>query len=303
MELVDLFSGIGAFPLAALRVGIKPVGIAEIDPHCRRILANQFPGVTNYGDIRNVTGSTIGTSVDVITGGFPCQDVSIAGERAGLAGEQSGLWFEFIRVISEVKPKWVVIENVTGLLTSNGGEDFATILTGLVGCGYSVAWRVFDAQFFGLAQHRRRVFVVASLGNASCQQILFEQEGGAGHPPTKQPIGQKVAYALTTRAGTHRGNGVDNLICVHYTKTHQQDRIYSANGVSPALVAGQTKMPRIYSGTRVRRFTPRECERLQGFLDDWTKGISESQRYKALGNSIAVPVAEWILDRIVKCER
>lgn len=190
---------------------------SEIDPACIALLNRRFT-VPLIPDCRNVTASTV-EPVDLICGGFPCQDVSVAGKRAGLAGERSGLWFEFHRILSELKPAWVVVENVPGLLSSNSGRDFAVILRGLVELRYGVAWRVLDARYFGVPQRRRRVFIVGHLGDGRAAQVLFESESVSGNPATRRAPGATIAGIAapltasgrcTERAGESRGQ--DTLI-------------------------------------------------------------------------------------------
>lgn len=204
MKFGSLFSGIGGFDLGFQRAGLSCAWQAEIDSDCNRVLEKHWNGVTKYKDV-----STIGRlePVDVICGGFPCQDLSVAGKRTGLAGERSGLWFEFLRIIGLNKPRWVVIENVPGLLSSDEGRDFAVILRGLVQCGYCLAWRVLDAQYDGVAQRRRRVFIVGSLGDGSCAEILFESESVSWNPPTRREAGEGVASTIT---GGFKGAGGGN---------------------------------------------------------------------------------------------
>ena len=203
MRVGSLFSGIGAFDLGFERAGMQVVWQCEIDAACQTVLRRHWPGVRMYDDVRAV-GADAG-AVDVICGGFPCQDVSVAGRRAGLAGERSGLWFEFHRVLRDVRPDWVVIENVPGLLSSNKGRDFGAILTGLVELGYGVCWRVLDSQYFGVAQRRRRVFVVGHLGDGRAAEVLFEREGVCGHPPTRGKAREGATPIL--EAGARTGSG------------------------------------------------------------------------------------------------
>lgn len=327
MKMLGTFSGIAGFEKAAQDVDIEVVGMVEINPRCRKVLARQFPGVPIYEDVRNVSTAAFGYEagqINIITGGFPCQDVSTAGKRAGLAGSRSGLWFHFLRIVKEVIPQWIVVENVPGLLSSNKGKDFETILNGLVGVGYSVAWRVLDAQYFGLAQQRRRLFIVGHLADGRAAEVLFDTPGIEGNFETGEAVGYEVANALTTGVGTYRGNGFDNLILaktlttrtsrtynpsndmlipVYYSHSNQQDRIYDPRGKSPALLNSLSGGAwKIFQSARVRRLTPVECARLQGFPDDWCEGLSDTAQYEAYGNAVAVPVAEWILKRIAGSE-
>src|SRR3990167_7940242 len=178
MRYGSLFSGIGGFDLGFDRAGMKCAWQVEIDTKCQDVLGTHWPGIERYSDVRTAGRDNL-EPVELICGGFPCQDLSVAGRRAGLGGERSGLWFEFARIVGELAPRWVVVENVPGLLSSAGGRDFAVILRGLVERGYGVAWRILDAQYFGLAQRRRRVFVVGHLGDGRASQVLFESDGGA----------------------------------------------------------------------------------------------------------------------------
>jgi len=180
---VSLFAGIGGFDLALERAGIRVVASVEIDKKCQAILARHFPNAKQFNDVEEVTGEQLiqagfNPANGIITGGFPCQDLSVAGKRAGLAGKRSGLFWEICRIIDETRPETVILENVFGLLSSNNGRDMAVVLEALVKRGYRVAWRVLDAQYFGVPQRRRRVFIVASLGNAgrSPEEILDLRE-------------------------------------------------------------------------------------------------------------------------------
>ena len=159
----SLFSGVGGLDLGLSRAGWSHDWLCESDPWRRTILAQHFPGVTIHEDVRNFGHDAMdaGAHPDLIAGGFPCQDVSVAGRRAGLAGERSGLWHEFHRIVAALRPRAVLVENVPGLLSSNGGVDMGVILDALANLGYGVAWRVLDAQHFGVPQRRRRVFLLA----------------------------------------------------------------------------------------------------------------------------------------------
>jgi len=339
MRFLSLFSGIGGFDLAFTRAGMVSMGMCEIDKHCQDVLFKHFEFVHIFDDVREINGSTYEKgSIDVICGGFPCQDVSIAGKRAGLAGERSGLWWEFARIIDELEPRWVIAENVPGLLSSDKGADFANIIQWLAQRGYGVAWRVLDAQYFGVAQRRRRVFIVGSLGNGSATEVLFEHEGVCGDPPQGRKAGEEVAYSIRA-SPSHGGDKGDGGI----NTTHEQPIVFDANrdggslgNICPPLNhcgdgksahgayskmaiwemqhaseayresgnIASTLQQRMGTGGNqvplvgIRRLTPTECERLQGFPDGWTNGQSDSTRYRQLGNAVAVPVVEWIARRI-----
>jgi DNA (cytosine-5)-methyltransferase 1 len=364
MKFISLFSGIGGFDLGFERAGMECAAQVEIDKNCLQLLGGKFPSAERHNDVKDFH---YGRTVDLVCGGFPCQDLSIAGKRAGLAGKRSGLWFEFHRILAELTPRWVVIENVPGLLSSNDGRDFAVILRGLGELGYLSAWRILDAQYFGLAQRRRRVFVVASLGTGSSAEILFERDGLSGNNPPGREIGKDIAYSLRSNpshSGDKGDGGVNTTLIPRVagtlaggsSKAHsditsgQQDgnviafqqntrdevrlmngdgqiagalaaeagmkqqnyvantnflpqrvRIHDAAGVSPTLQSEDGRgqgVPTTYTGFGVRRLTPTECERLQGFPDGWTAGFADTVRYRMLGNAVAVPCAEWIARRI-----
>lgn len=299
----SLFTGVGGFDLGFERAGMKCVWQCEIDSHARKVLDCRWAEVRKFKDVRDVTGNDA-ESVDVIAGGFPCQDVSVAGRRAGLAGERSGLWFEFARVISELKPRWVVIENVPGLLSSNRGRDFETVLGTLVEFGYGVSWRIFDAQFFGVPQRRRRVFIVGSFGNGRAAEILFERKRLCGDITPSGGEGEKyprsIANCITAREGQRMNETVETLIPVmdfHYGEVRLQE-----NGTTPTLTSHYSSGGNNTAFVGVRRLTPVECCRLQGFPDDWNDNVSDTQRYKQMGNAVCVNVAEWIGKRIVESE-
>jgi DNA (cytosine-5)-methyltransferase 1 len=180
---VSLFAGVGGFDLAMQRKGVKVVASVEIDKKCNEVLARQFPDATQFTDVTTVKGEDLinagfTPSTGIITGGFPCQDLSVAGKRAGLAGERSGLFWEIARLVEETQTEYFIIENVPGLLSSNKGADFGVVIGTMADLGYSVGWRVLDAQHFGVPQRRRRVFIVGRRDpQSSVAEILFKSEG------------------------------------------------------------------------------------------------------------------------------
>ena len=198
---VSLFAGVGGFDLAMTRKGIKVVATVEIDKKCNEVLAKHFPDAKQFTDVQEITGKDLidagfRPTTGVITGGFPCQDLSVAGKRAGLAGARSGLFWEIRRLVEETKTEWFILENVPGLLSSNGGKDFGIVLGEMADLGYSLGWRVLDAQYFGVPQRRRRVFIVGRyLGSPdSIAKVLFEREGvrrntTQGNPQRKESTG------------------------------------------------------------------------------------------------------------------
>ena len=445
MTLGSLFDGIGGFPLAASRHGITPAWASEIEAAPIAITKRHFPEMRHLGSVLGAKGSEI-EPVDIVTFGSPCQDLSVAGRRAGLDGERSGLFLEAVRIIKEMRdatngtrPRYCVWENVPGAFSSNGGDDFRTVVEQIIGIvplrerreglpvprppgggrwpvsgavlgnGFSLAWRVLDAQYWGVPQRRRRIFLVADFGGGRAGEILFEPEGVHGRPAqgggtgegtaagfeggagTAVPItrsagfmagqgaraggiayGEEVAPTLkaeasgtnqvpavmvlndqggermgveksgvspTLRAETHghlplvayciQGNTIDRSgTSGAQGKGVNKDVAYTLNTADRHAVAAFT--PSSFGGYRegcgtvkasggdlgggsetlvrnaatIRRLTPTECERLQGFPDGWTalghggKAISDSARYKALGNSVAVPCVEFIMQNM-----
>lgn len=206
----SLFAGIGGFDLGFERAGFRTVWQVEVEPFCRAVLKSRFPKVERYGDVRKVGKRNL-SRVDVITAGVPCQDVSVAGKRAGLQGERTGLFYEFARILQELRPTWFVFENVPGLLSSNKGRDFAEVLRVLmVECGYGVCWRVLDSQFFGVAQRRRRLFVVGCFGKPCPPEVLFESEGCTGDSPKGRKAGESIANSITGGTGRVGSRGADD---------------------------------------------------------------------------------------------
>ena len=309
MRYLSLFSGIEAASVACEGMGWEALAFAEIDPFPSAVLAERFPNVPNLGDVTNVKWKKYKGKCDLVVGGSPCQSFSVAGKREGLKGE-SGLMFEYIRAVREIRPRWFLWENVPGALSSEGGEAFRQLLSEMDKLGYGLAWRILDAQFFGVAQRRRRLFLVGHLGACPPLGILVEPESmrgdiessaekraslakEAGRSPCSasfEPITMADLNANTAigydMVGTLKVGGDAPSVC----------HCECAGGDKGALASEV-----------VRRLTPRECERLQGFPDDWTKipyrdklldECPDGPRYKAIGNSMAVPVMRWIFERI-----
>ena len=444
MKYVSLFSGIEAASVAWEPLGFEPVAFSEVDPFCNQVLAARFPHVPNLGDIKQVDWRPYHGDIDIVVGGSPCQAFSVAGKRAGLLDERGALMLEYVRAVREIKPTWCLWENVPGVLSQDGGRAFATLQGELEDCGYTLAWRVLDAQFFGVAQRRRRVFLVGHARAECAAAVLFEPKsllgnsttsrkarerltataqtgvrkaisnappvgieqslpsspsavldlydshgidarvrgpvpvcpsitayygtGGNNTPLIHRRIGAFTSYALVgntiDRQPQNGGNGtgyskevcytltamdrhavctveeepiimssgqsfaqIDQGICSTQTARQYKDPpiLFSqpfcdpeniacmASGHSRAEIGfnlgtcltahASIEAPLIGDGLSVRRLMPIECERLQGFPDNWTlvewngKPLAEcpdARRYKALGNSMAVPVMRWI---------
>jgi DNA (cytosine-5)-methyltransferase 1 len=365
-------------------LGWVPSFFSEIEAFPRAVLEHHYPEVPVHGDFTTIGADQHG-SIDLLVGGTPCQSFSIAGLRKGLDDDRGNLALEFLRLAQRKQPKWIVWENVPGVLSSNGGRDFGSFLGALVELGYGFAYRVCDAQWWGVAQRRRRVFVVGYLGDwKRPAAVLFEREGLFGDSPPSREEGEKVAPAVTTgppfsRTGNER---VECEAIVPVTARMRGFGDYDRDGTASALkardykdatdlvaygfqstanacdaaAAGENISPTlrrdpmavaihphcigrkpeagpqgkdyiddgsaychdargvsqaVASGLSVRRLTPTECERLQGFPDNFTQipyrnksaeNCPDGPRYKALGNSMAVPVMKWIGERIQQVE-
>lgn len=204
MKVGSMFAGIGGFDLGFERAGFEIAWCIEFDKHAQAVLRKRFPNAIIYSDIRDVNAREL-ERVDVVCGGFPCQDLSMAGKRAGLSGERSGLFHDAMRLVRELNPHTIVIENVPGLLSSNHGRDFGTVLREM-GEGWNcaeVAWRILDSQHFGVPQRRRRVFIVASSAIGRAGQILGFTEGGGGDYPTRAETRKENAADAAQRANYH----------------------------------------------------------------------------------------------------
>jgi DNA (cytosine-5)-methyltransferase 1 len=378
-------SGIEAASVAWHPLGWRAAFLSEIEAFPRAVLAHHYPEVPLHGDFTTIRAGEY-APIDLLVGGTPCQSFSVAGLRGGLDDERGNLALEYLRLADRLRPRWLVWENVPGVLSSNGGRDFGAFLGGLVELGYGFAYRVLDAQFFGVAQRRRRVFVVGHLGDwRRAAAVLFERHSLQGHPAPRREAGPGVAALTANGVGTcgaddNQGQaghliatslrardlsrGVDSdctdtLIASTLTRTYgeQAGQDFANDGmlVAHALRAegfdasedgtgrGTPLVPvaftcsdqansfaweRLFAptisaqvpndtsnlqtgvriGSAVRRLTPVECERLQGFPDNYTaipyrgKPAADGPRYKALGNSMAVPVMAHIGRRIQMVE-
>jgi len=320
LTAVSLFAGVGGFDLALERSGVKVVASVEIDPKALNVLANHFPNSKLFNDIKGVTGEQlINAGFDpengIITGGFPCQDLSVAGKRAGLDGNRSGLFWEICRLLDETKARYFILENVPGLLSSNQGKDMATVVKALVELGYGIAWRVLDAQYFGVPQRRRRVFIVGCFGDSgqTPTEVLdiaqgrsrYIKAGGKSRKTTTKDISGISNTVGSLLARDHKGLDQicvkENKVVIFYGNRVNDIRIQNdkINTLQARMGTGGNNTPIIQTEASIRRLTPLECERLQGFPDGWTAGQTDGHRYKQMGNAVAVPVVEFIVKRLV----
>jgi DNA (cytosine-5)-methyltransferase 1 len=229
MKYISIFSGIEAATVAWQPLGWKPIAFSEIDPFPSTVLQHHYPNVPNLGDITKIDWRPYVGTADIVVGGSPCQSFSVAGKREGLAGA-SGLMFEYIRAVRDLRPRWFVWENVPGALSSEQGEAYRQLLSEMDALGYGLAWRVLDAQFFGVAQRRERVFLVGSLGTMRCAEVLFERESMSwDHQSSRQK-----RQALTDEAQERFGEADHDSGRLTPGET-QSRRVYPTSGVYPTL--------------------------------------------------------------------
>ncbi|MDK7765359.1 DNA cytosine methyltransferase [Enterococcus sp.] len=344
LTLGSLFDGIGVFPLAAQRHGIIPLWASEIEKAPIRITKRQFPKMIHLGDLTKLHGGEI-PPVDIVTFGSPCQNLSTIGNREGLAGKKSNLFYEAIRIIEEMReitngkyPTLAIWENVMGAFSSNDRMDFKAVLEAFVqtevpippsrqwanagmvrGRNVDICWRVLDSQYWGVPQRRRRIFLVADFRDFRAREILFDTQGMQSHLETCY---QNRLSATKDNRSVITETGRQLLL---YPFQERRMRTYTkernANGFISSFGQPTDPFPTLLAGTVdvfaywqegletegfVRKLTPLECERLMGLPENWTQYgmdnqlISDSARYKALGNSIVVPCAEFILSNVAK---
>lgn len=331
MRYGSVCSGIEAATVAWHPLGWTPAFFSEIDPFPSAVLAHHYPEVQNYGDFTRLIDSNhpvhADRPIDLLVGGTPCQAFSVAGLRAGLVDPRGGLTLEFLRLARALRPKWIVWENVPGVLSQDGGRAFGAFIGGLEDLGYGWAYRVVDAQYTrvdgypgAVPQRRRRVFVVGhSDGDfIRAAAVLLEPEGVRRDPPTRMAKGEGLAsrpdigFAVcgTLSDGAHHGGGLNGQdaytgrilpVAPSLTASNDPSRSPQSSEVTQHVAAVHA------ASMTVRRLTPVECERLQGFPDGYTaipwkkkpaEECPDGGRYKALGNSMAVNCMRWIGRRI-----
>lgn len=265
MRYLSVCSGIEAATCAWHHLDWQPVAFSEVEPFPCAVLAHHYPDVPNLGDMTKFQ-EWPNESIDLLVGGTPCQSFSIAGLRKGLDDPRGNLMLAFGAIANKYRPRWLVWENVPGVLSSNRGRDFATFLGALEELGYGFAYRILDAQYFGVAQRRRRVFVVGYLGDwRPAAAVLFERS----------------TFANDSERATAEALNLPTLTCAS-----------TGNRNSRGVI--------VFDGKDFRALTPAEEEKRQGFPADYTliPEATDCKRYKAIGNSMAVPVMRWIGERI-----
>ena len=263
----SLFAGIGGFDLGFERAGFQTAWQVEIDPVCRAVLADRFPHAEQHQDVRTCLPAL--SCVDVVVGGFPCQDVSAMGKRRGLSGERTGLFFDAMRIVQAIQPRWLVLENVPGLLFSNNGRDFQTVLETLAECGYVGYWRVLDSRYFGVPTKRRRIFMVAGLRELPPVEFL----GDAG--PMARVSGK-------TEAGSAWADAHPTLLAGFADVTS----IDISGGNIVAVENSRHQM--------VERARTSDHYGLRRGLD-----AANAREARAAGNAVCPQVAQWIAEKLI----
>ncbi|MBY0230757.1 MAG: DNA (cytosine-5-)-methyltransferase [Gemmataceae bacterium] len=283
--VAGLFAGVGGIELGLRRAGWESALLCEIDPAAQAVLRRHFPDAPLVGDVRGVEALP---ECDLVAGGFPCQDLSMAGNKRGIGGERSGLVGELFRLLRRRPAPWLLLENVPYMLHLRQGEAMRLLVRALEGIGYRWAYRVVDARGFGVPQRRKRLLLLASLAGDPCGPLLGQDEGAPPPPDDLSPIDPSRAYGFYWTEGL-RGIG------------------WAVDAI-PTLKNGSTvgiaSPPAVWQPSLGTFGTPdiRDAERLQGFPEDWTldaaTGHRKGARWGLVGNAVCVPVAEWIGGRL-----
>lgn len=295
-------SGIEAATVAWHPLGWVPAWFSEIEDFPNQVLKYHYPNVPNLGDMTTICDREV-RPIDLLVGGTPCQSFSVAGQRGGLDDGRGNLAIEFCRILKTLKPRWFVWENVAGILSSNKGHDFTTILGKMAKCGYSVAYRVLDAKNFGVPQTRRRLYAIGYLGDwRRPTEVLFEPEVLSGDFTQGKNPEQIGKTSPLVQIGAGKGSGFVDVYnhAMGSTWTGQY-----APTVTASFGLGNAIGPKVLEDEGFRKLTPLEGERLMGFKDGYTAipNAKDSNRYAAIGNSMAIPVMRWIGERIAAVDK
>lgn len=299
MTYLSLFSGIGGFE-GGIGNRARCIGYSEINPYAISIYRSHFPNHKNYGDVTKIDPRKL-PDFDLLVAGFPCQAFSIAGKRRGFADRRGNLFFEIARIVEHAKPRYLLLENVKGLLSHDKGKTFAKIVYTLDQLGYDTQWQVLDSKDFGLAQNRQRVYIVGNLRGTYRPEVFPIRKTRAkdivqGRPVVSVREATKTGYALAAV-----GDSVD----VSFPNSKfRRGRV--SKGLSHTLTTKGDLHTPTHDG-KLRKFTPLECEKLQGFSDGWTErgmdekgnliSISDSQRYKCLGNAVSTTAISAVIEK------
>ena len=303
MNHLDLFSGIGGFSLGIKEAGIKHEwhGYSDIYKYANKIFGRHFNEAEKLGGIESIQPRDL-PRLDLVTFGFPCQDLSVAGKRGGLTASRSGLFFEAMRIIRAKRPRYIIFENVKGLLSSNEGYDFIVCLQEIADIGYDGQWQLLNTRWF-LPQNRERVYFVGHLRGESRPKVFPIEENDRGNQELKFQRKATNRDRQTMQDSENRGRrslhrGKINILGnLKGDKGHEVHNVHDPQGIAPT-VRWNHNCATLIKDAKIRRLTPVECCRLQGFPDDWCDGQSDTQKYKQLGNAVSVPVVKEIIERM-----
>ena len=325
INVLDLFSGIGGFHLGLEKAGFKVNAFnSEIDKYAIDVYKNNFKNSTYVGSVTNIQSRNL-PRIDAITFGSPCQDFSLAGKRKGLEGDRSSLISEAIRLISECRPRFFIWENVKGTFSSNSGADFWAIIQAFANIGgYRLEWQLLNTKWF-LPQNRERIYLVGYIGNGSGKQIFPIKEINNNidkkiRNKTRKSTSKQIAHSRTLSSRIHKMGNDDTYIKINSNTKKGYEIAKKGDSISYSNPSSKTRRGRVGKNIsqtldtscnqaifydKIRRLTPIECERLQGFPDNWTKYgtkglISDTQRYKMCGNAVTVNVVEAVANNIKK---
>ena len=328
MKYFSLFSGIGGFELG---IGDKAecIGFSEIDKYAIQIYQKHFPNHKNYGDITKINADEL-PDFDFLCGGFPCQAFSIAGLRRGFEDTRGTLFFEIARILQAKRPSLLLLENVKGLLSHDKGATFERIIQTLDELGYDLQWQVLNSKNFGVPQNRERVFIVGHLRGTSRPEVFpfretnpktLEYVGGILSDKAKKWLddGKQFSRNFSQGSRVYAESGISSTLAsqagglgaktgLYLARVSRKDSVYdmretqTSGTLTATMYKGIDASGRtgVKEGVKIRRLTPKECERLQGFPDNWTEGISDTQRYKCLGNAVTVNVIQAIIEKLLK---
>lgn len=297
------------------------VGFSELDKYAIQIYQRHFPEHQNYGDITKINGQTL-PDFELLVGGFPCQAFSIAGNRRGFEDTRGTLFFDLARILAAKQPRLCLLENVKGLLSHDQGRTFFTIISTLDELGYDIQWQVLNSKNQGVPQNRERVFIVGHLRGTPRPEVFpieaCRREDTAAHSKISNVVSVALTEARTESAKRARRKAMEEgrdwsprrgkeLVP---RKDDKANTLTGNTGREQLLACPPQARPHgsikveppqtlVRPQTQIRRLTPTECERLQGFPDGWTEGVSDTQRYKCLGNAVTVNVVQAIMERLM----
>tara|TARA_Y100001949_G_scaffold14896_1_gene10789 strand:+ start:1341 stop:2342 length:1002 start_codon:yes stop_codon:yes gene_type:complete len=327
MKFFDLFCGIGGFRLGMEANANVCIGSCEIDKYARQTYAKNFGHEPEYRDVREIKPREL-PDFDCLCAGFPCQSFSLAGKRRGFEDTRGTLFFEITRIAREKQPSVLLLENVKGLVSHDKGETFRIILETLDELGYDVEWQIINSKNF-VPQNRERIFIIGHLRGSGRRKILpigegsdFDDQSCKETQTERKRI--RMPYIRTIDANYWKGGSHGSMIAEpkkitmialterrtekakeirretrkasgrDFVPRREKELVERNDGLANCITAGQSMERFLTDGFRVRKLTPTECERLQGFPDGWTKGVSDTQRYKQLGNAVTATVVEYI---------